>query len=293
MSLTVLLTASAVMAAIGVLLAGILAFAGLKLAVQEDPRVTTVEGLLPGTNCGACGEPGCHAFAESLVEGRNAPAGCSVSSPEGREQIAAFLGVEVGSAVKRVARLACAGGSNVARQRVKYEGLATCRSAALVAGGGKGCAWGCLGLGDCEVVCTFDAITMDRHQLPVVDEALCTACGDCVKICPKQLFSIVDQARPLWVACNSLLAGEAAEAECEVACTGCGKCAADGAPGLIEIRDGLAVITPGPLERASEAAVQRCPTGAILWVENGAQGTVFRKGQAARPVVRDSALPIG
>jgi electron transport complex protein RnfB len=293
MSLSVLLTAAAVMAAIGVLLAVILAIAGLKLAVQEDPRVITVEGLLPGTNCGACGKPGCRAFAEALVAGESTPSGCSVSSPDGRDQIAAYLGVDVGSAERRVARLACAGGSHVARQRVRYEGLATCRAAALVAGGGKGCAWGCLGLGDCETVCTFDAIAMDRHNLPVVDEALCTACGDCVRICPKQLFSIVDQARPLWVACNSLLAGEEAEAECEVACTGCGKCAADGAPGLIEIRNGLAVVNPARIEVASEAAIQRCPTGAILWVATDARGTVFRKGQAARPVVRDSALPIG
>ncbi|MCB1047129.1 MAG: 4Fe-4S binding protein [Calditrichaeota bacterium] len=281
------------MAGIGVLLATILAVAGLKLQVEEDPRVNAVEGMLPGTNCGACGKPGCRAFAESLVEGVSSPAGCSVSSPEGRESIAAFLGVGVGEAVKRVARLACAGGSNVARQRVDYRGLNTCRAASLVAGGGKGCVWGCLGLADCETACTFNAITMDAHDLPVVNEALCTACGDCVTVCPKRLFSIVDQANALWVACNSLLAGDAAEAECDVACTGCGKCAADGAPGLIEIRDGLAVVNPDSMNKASEAAIQRCPTGAILWVEQTSEGTVFRKGLAAKPVLRDRALPIG
>ena len=199
----------------------------------------------------------------------------------------------VGEAVKRVARLACAGGSNVARQRVDYRGLNTCRAASLVAGGGKGCVWGCLGLADCETACTFSAITMDAHDLPVVNEALCTACGDCVTVCPKRLFSIVDQANALWVACNSLLAGDAAEAECDVACTGCGKCAADGAPGLIEIRDGLAVVNPDSMNKASEAAIQRCPTGAILWVEQTSEGTVFRKGLAAKPVLRDRALPIG
>ncbi len=89
-----------------------------------------------------------------------------------------------------MARLACAGGTNVARNRARYEGLESCRAAALVAGGGKGCFWGCLGLADCAVVCDFDAIRMDAHELPVVDEAKCTACGDCVEACPKDLFSI-------------------------------------------------------------------------------------------------------
>ena len=45
-------------------------------------------------------------------------------------------------------------------------GSQTCRAAALVAGGGKGCFWGCLGLGDCDVACDFDAIHMNAHELP-------------------------------------------------------------------------------------------------------------------------------
>src|SRR5512145_2522222 len=77
-----------------------------------------------------------------------------------------------------------------ARTRARYDGVKSCRAASLVSGGGKGCSWGCLGLADCEVVCDFDAITMNRHGLPVVDEDKCTACGDCVEVCPKALFSL-------------------------------------------------------------------------------------------------------
>ena len=75
------------------------------------------------------------------------------------------------------------------------EAWATCAAATLVAGGGKGCFWGCLGLGDCQVACTFDAIEMNAHRLPVVDESRCTACGDCVTACPKDLFSL-ELAKP-------------------------------------------------------------------------------------------------
>ncbi len=290
--MSVLLTALALMAALGILLALILALASRKLHVHEDPRIDQTEELLPGTNCGACGQPGCRAFAEKLVAGEASPAGCTVSSPDNREAIAAYLGVDVGSANRRVARLACAGGSHVARQRVTYKGHSSCRSASLVAGGGKGCAWGCLGLGDCEDVCGFGAIHMDVHGLPVVDEAACTACGDCVEICPKGLFSLVDQQQRLWVACKSLLTGDLAEEECQVACTGCGKCAQD-APALIEIVDGLAVVKPHDPQLAELTAIDRCPTGAIQWVDLVQGQAAFRKGRQAKQVLRESALPTG
>ncbi|MBM3289890.1 MAG: 4Fe-4S dicluster domain-containing protein, partial [Candidatus Hydrogenedentes bacterium] len=184
-----LLLAGIVMAVMGGALALALAAANRKFYVFEDPRIGEVEAMLPGANCGACGSPGCRAFAESTVEGKTSPGKCSVSSPEGIAAIAAHLGVDAGAEEKRVARLACAGGSNVAWMRARYEGMQTCRGAALVAGGGKGCAWGCLGLGDCARVCEFDAIRMNEYGLPVVDESKCTACGDCVEVCPKVLFS--------------------------------------------------------------------------------------------------------
>ena len=46
------------MGALGFVLAAVIAFANRKLYVAEDPRVEEVEGMLPATNCGACGSPG-------------------------------------------------------------------------------------------------------------------------------------------------------------------------------------------------------------------------------------------
>src|SRR5437868_6591566 len=83
-------------------------------------------------------------------------------------------------------------------------------AAALISGGGKGCSWGCLGLADCMCVCNFDAIHMDAHGLPVVSESKCTACGDCVAICPKGLFELHAVSHRLWVACKNLLNGDQA-----------------------------------------------------------------------------------
>jgi ferredoxin len=158
-----------------------------------------------------------------------------------------------------------------------------------VGGGGKGCAWGCLGLGDCEVVCDFDAIHLDRHGLPQVDADKCTACGDCVEVCPKGLFSLQPVSRRLWIACKNRADGDIAEADCEVACTACGKCVMDAAPGLIRLDDNLAVIDYERNAAASKAAIERCPTGAIVWLDDK-RGPI--KGGAAKKILRQEPLPI-
>ncbi|MDD3529115.1 MAG: RnfABCDGE type electron transport complex subunit B [Gallionellaceae bacterium] len=276
------------MATLGGVLAWLLAVANKRLYVYEDPRIGEVEELLPKSNCGACGTAGCRNFAEELVAGHLEPAKCTVNSREMNEHIATFLGVGMGEVEKRVARLACAGGRHVARMRAHYEGLGTCRAASTVAGGGKACDWGCLGLGDCESVCDFDAISMNQYGLPVVDSAKCTACGDCVEICPKALFSLEPVSRKLWVACKNKADGDVAELQCEVACTACGKCVADATPGLMKLANNLASIDYTKNELASRQAIERCPTGAIVWLEDG----VASRGKSAKKIIRITPLPV-
>ncbi len=267
MILGALLVPILVLGGVGLVFGGLIAIANRYLKVWEDPRIDGVTDLLPGTNCGACGFAGCRSFGEGLVAGTAQPAGCTNMGAEQIQSVADYLGVEAGEAAKRVARLLCAGGSDVAVQSAEYLGLETCSAAAAVAGGGKGCSWGCLGLADCARACTFDAIVMNAVDLPVVAIAKCTACGDCVEACPKDLFTIMPLDHHLLVQCKSLLEGDAAEDLCRVACTGCGRCADDAAPGLIEIRDTLAVIDYSKNVLASTEAVARCPTGAITWIE--------------------------
>lgn len=281
----VIITAVSALGGLTFVLATLLVLANRKLHVEEDPRIDVVEDLLPHANCGACGYPGCRPFAQALVAGATNPGKCTVSSAEGRSAIAAFLGVDVGAEVKQVARLACAGGANVARNHAHYKGVETCQAAAQVAGGGKGCFWGCLGFADCERACNFDAITMNPQRLPVVNSDLCTACNDCVVACPKDLFSLQPITRHLWVQCASLEKGDELLENCEVACTACGRCAMD-APGLVTMQNNLPVIDPRRPEKSE--AIERCPTGAIVWLDD--LGTVTR-GSAARPIVRLGTRP--
>jgi len=58
-----------ILGALAIVLGVILSLANKYLVVEEDPRIDAVEKLLPNYNCGACGTPGCHAFAEGIVLG--------------------------------------------------------------------------------------------------------------------------------------------------------------------------------------------------------------------------------
>ena len=265
--LTSVLVPAAILGSIGVVLGAAIAAVNRKFWVWEDPRIDQAEELLPGTDCGACGQPGCRAFAEALVDGAVDPADCTNMSADEIERVADELGLDAGEASDRVARLLCAGGSDVAIRKAPYEGAESCAAAVSVTGGGKGCPWGCVGLADCAVVCDFDAIRMNENDLPVVDPELCTACEDCVEACPLDLFTIMPTDQKLIVQCRSLLEGDSATMICSVACDGCARCARDAPDDLITMEDGLAVIDYERNELANPAIQESCPTGAIVWVE--------------------------
>lgn len=275
------LSAILILGGVGLTFAALIALAYRWLRVWEDPRIDVVAGLLPNANCGACGLPGCRAFAEQAVARTIQPAQCTVINAEGAAAIATYLGVDAGTAVKRVARLRCAGGTDVAQMVATYRGLETCAAAAAVAGGGKGCAWGCLGFGDCGVACDFDAIHMNDVGLPVVDVGKCTACGDCVDACPKDLFVIQPLDQHLFVQCRNLVASDDALVACSVACTACGKCVQDAATGLISISTGVAIIDERLAHLEDRRAIDRCPTRAIVWLEGGQfAGTTLLAGSS-------------
>lgn len=256
-----------ILGGVGTTFGALIALTNAKMRVEEDPRLDELTDILPGANCGACGFAGCRAFAEAVIGGDTPPAKCTVMSEDEREDVALMLGVDAGAAEKRVARLLCAGGSDVAWRKADYVGIESCAAAVAVSGGGKGCTWGCVGFADCAVSCDFDAITMSPFGLPVVDVDGCTACNDCVEACPLDLFALYPVDNHLFVQCKNLLDGDPAEEVCSVACTGCKRCAQDAEPGLIEIHSGLAVIDYDKIELQNPKALERCPTGAIVWIE--------------------------
>ncbi len=200
-----------------------LAIASKKFAVQVDPRLEKIHGLLPGSNCGACGGAGCFGFAESVLSGKLPVDACRVSEERVKEQIARLLGQKLEKKVKTIATLHCNGGIRV-KERYIYDGILDCVAANLVLGGAKDCVFGCLGFGTCAKVCPFGAIKMSDEGLPVVDKDKCRACNKCVLVCPKKLFSLIPVTSTVYVACSSHDPGKETKAVCPVGCIACGLC---------------------------------------------------------------------
>jgi len=178
-----------VMLSVGATCGAVLSIASKVFYVYEDPRISEVEGLLAGANCGGCGYAGCAAAAVAVVDGKAPPSVCVVAGLETAVEVATVMGVDPGSAEPLKSLNTCLGGDR-AEDRFIYAGINSCRAMSAIYGGKRLCRVGCIGLGDCIRSCQFNAIHMGPDGYPVVDEFKCVGCGACEKVCPKSILTV-------------------------------------------------------------------------------------------------------
>ena len=222
MNADVVVVSLVVLGGIGLLCGVMLAVASRVFAVKTDPRIEALENILPGGNCGGCGFPSCHAYAQSMVEGGVEPNRC-VLGADNIDDISKILGKELVAAESRVAAIKCCGG-NTAVKRFDYDGLPSCQVALLYGGGDRLCEQSCLGFGDCVDVCPFGALSGAGRDTPGVDRDKCTGCGICSRACPKGIIVLIPRKARTLVACNSDEKGKVVRKICEMGCIGCGRC---------------------------------------------------------------------
>lgn len=286
---------------LGVLSAVILYVVAQKFKVFEDPRIDTVESMLPGANCGGCGFPGCRGLADALVKSDDISAlYCPVGGAATMSGIATFLGKAVGEKEPQVAVLRCNGSCDKRPRTNRFDGASSCAVIASLYGGETACNYGCLGKGDCVAVCNFDAIHVNPETgLPEVDEDKCTACGACVKACPKMIIELRKKGiknRRIYVACANKDKGGIARKACQAACIGCGKCVKVCAFDAITLENNLAYIDATKCKLCRKCAAE-CPTGAIVEVNlpprpPKKEGDAAKAAPAAKPAVKPAAAPV-
>ncbi len=263
MSITGILTATAVVGLVGLFIGLFLGIAAIKFEVKTDEKEEAVLGVLPGNNCGGCGYAGCSGLAAAIAKGEAPVNACPVGGEKVGQKIAEIMGVEAESGGRKVAFVKCIGTCEKANVDYEYHGSQDCRMVSFVpAGGPKSCSYGCAGYGSCVRACPFDAIHV-VDGVAVVDKEACKACGKCVEACPKHLIELIPYEAKHQVACSSKDKGPVTIKACQTGCIACQLCKKNCPNDAIVIEDFHARID---YEKCTGCGIckEKCPKKVIL-----------------------------
>lgn len=164
---------------------GILGYAAVKFKIEGDPVVEALDALLPQTQCGQCGHPGCKPYAESIAKGE-AINKCPPGGQSTIDAIANLLGVEAPS-------LDAEHGTEADVKTVAYIREDEC-----------------IGCTKCIQACPVDAILGAAKQMHTVIADECTGCDLCVEPCPVDCIDMLPVEQTLkewtWTAPSNLIA---------------------------------------------------------------------------------------
>lgn len=236
----------------------ILAYAAKRFAVQVDPKIEAVRAALPGANCGACGYPGCEGYAEAVVMDADVPVNkCAPGKGDVAAKVAEITGKAPAEAGELVSVLRCSRNEGNVGRKHSYFGFDTCAAASMAFGGPYECTYACVGYGDCEHSCPFDAIKM-KDNMPVIDPEACTGCGVCVGACPKGVLQLVPADAPVYVPCSTKDKGKKVTEVCSAGCIHCMACTRKAKDVVNMVDDRIEINYDQLTEEQAEACVKAC-----------------------------------
>jgi electron transport complex protein RnfB len=166
------ITALLVMALGAVLLGAALGYAAVKFRVEGDPLVEKIDGILPQTQCGQCGYPGCRPYAQAIANGDADINCCPPGGEDGIRKLADLLGREF-------------------KPLSGEHGVEKPKSVAVIDENV------CIGCTLCLQACPVDAIVGAAKQMHTVIAPQCTGCELCVAPCPVDCIAMVPIAESM------------------------------------------------------------------------------------------------
>lgn len=162
--MTTVLIAILAIAVLATIFGVILGFASIRFKVEADPIVDQIDSILPQTQCGQCGYPGCRPYAEAIANGDDITK-CPPGGQAGIEKLADLMGVDVPSAAGEVE-------DAVKKVAFIHEDM-------------------CIGCTKCIQACPVDAIVGGTKALHTVIKSECTGCDLCVSPCPTDCIEMI------------------------------------------------------------------------------------------------------
>lgn len=228
-----------VLAFVVVLIFALIAKRRRGLSVDAD----FVRKMLPGIDCGMCGEHNCTEFAKKVSGGQKEPEACKLIKPENSEKIRDYFKPTYKGSSKLVAFVKCKGGC-LAEDKYIYDGAKNCAVQERLHSGAKACKFACLGCGNCVETCRYRAIKVNDRGVAEVSRNKCTGCGECVAACPNNVITMRKLDISLGIVCNNQASDPAISKKCKVGCTHCGNCIKACPVGAISVVDNVPVIDP-------------------------------------------------
>jgi RnfABCDGE-type electron transport complex B subunit len=266
LDLSLVWKAALALGALSFLFGALLAIAYLFFKVETDPRLDELLEAVLGSNCGACGYPGCEPACEAVLKGEAGVDVCVAGGQKCADAVAKIMGVEATVSERGVALVHCKGGLSESTPKAIYRGIDSCAAADKIAGGFKACDYGCLGLGTCKDACPVNAIFLDENRCRQVDRERCTGCGLCVEVCPRGLIELVPRDQEALVMCNSADKGAKARKTCSVSCYACKKCEKVCEFDAIEVVNNCARIDYEKCTQCGKC-IEACPNDVIVRVK--------------------------
>ncbi len=163
-----LLAALIALVGLALVFGAILGFAAVQFKTEGNPIADQINNILPQTQCGQCGYPGCRPYAEAIAEG-DAINKCPPGGEAGIQALADLLDVEV-------IPLDEEHGEEDAGPAVAYIREAEC-----------------IGCTKCIQACPVDAILGAAKQMHTVITSECTGCDLCVEPCPVDCIDMLHE----------------------------------------------------------------------------------------------------
>ena len=270
----------------------LLTIAGKIFYVPVDETAARIRECLSGANCGACGYAGCDDYANALAADHSIP--CTLCAPGGAAAasgIAEILGLNAAASDPVVATVMCSGTCDVTKPEMDYQGYKTCAAVKPFFGGPGNCKFGCIGYGDCQAVCKFDAIHVE-NGVAKVDRDKCVGCGMCANTCPQRIINMIPKTSRVWVGCSSPAPGKVVRTICDAGCIGCKICEKQCKFEAIKVENNIAKIDPSKCKNCGLCA-KKCPRKIIHMIDRNGKPVVIvdEPKPAAKPAPAAQAAP--